>query len=134
MVVFRRKPLNKTKAKLLGPEMSNSVESPQTPSSNSNSRMLGHDKKEGKRKASHLLPRETLKEANKTSRSSRGKTVATKSVGDAEANGKAKQKANNLVQSQGVEVGPKQLKESFSFGGGSGFLNTSGPSSAPFLF
>ena len=31
-------------------------------------------------------------------------------------------------------MGPKQLKESFSFGGGSGFLNTSGPSSTPFLF
>lgn len=45
MVVSRCKPLNKTKAKLLGPEMSNLAELSQTSSSNSNSRMLGHDKK-----------------------------------------------------------------------------------------
>lgn len=134
MVVSRHKLPNKTKAKILGLKMSNTAKSSQAPSSNADSRTLGHNKKEGKRKASHLMPREMLKEADETSRSSQGKSGATKSVGDIEANGKTKQKANNLVQSQRVEVGPKQLKESFSFGVNSGCLNISGPSSTPLSF
>lgn len=97
MVVSRRKTSTKIAAKVLVLEVSNTAESSQAPSVNSTSRTVGLDKIDGKRKASHLIPSDTLKEADKTYRSSRRNSGPTKSVGEAAGNGNAKLKAKYLV-------------------------------------
>ncbi|KAK9994007.1 hypothetical protein SO802_023710 [Lithocarpus litseifolius] len=90
MVVSRRKPSNKNTAKLIGLGVSYTAESSQAPSCNSGSRMLGHDKTEGKRKACHLMPSDKLRGADKTFTSNRRNAGPTKNVGDAE--GKTQQR------------------------------------------
>nr|POE95235.1 putative ribonuclease h protein [Quercus suber] len=79
------------------------AESSQASSVNSVSRALGYDKIDGKRKASHLMPNNTLREADRMHRSSCRFSGLSKANGEAEGNRSAKQKAKDMVQSQRVE-------------------------------
>ena len=134
MVVSRHKPSSKNAAKFRCSEENSAAESSQASSVNSASRVLGYDKIDGKRKASHLMPNNALRETDRTHRSSRRFSRPSKTNGEAEGYRSAKLKAKDMVQSQRVEVGPKIQKETFDFGVGLSFLSTCAPSSTSFLF
>nr|POF15825.1 hypothetical protein CFP56_35262 [Quercus suber] len=134
MVVAYRKTASKTNARVLRPETSDLAESIQHQSAKTDPRYSDHDRTEGKRKASQLQARDTLREAEKTLRSSRGKIgVARRLSGDGTSI-KTKLKSKEIVGSQQDRVGPKFVEGTFGFGKHSGNLTTSGPNPSPFLF
>ena len=90
MVVSRHKPSSKNATKFRDSEESNAAESSQTQSVNSASRALGFDKIDGKRKASHLMPNNMTRGADRTHKSSHRNLGPSKSNGEAEGNRSAK--------------------------------------------
>lgn len=81
-----------------------------------------------------MQSRETLREADKTLRSSRGKLGATRRLGGDGISTKTKMKIKEIVSSQQDGVGPRYLEGTLGLGMSSGVPKESGPNPSPFLF
>ena len=97
MVVSRHKPSSKNAAKFRCSEENSAAESSQASSVNSASRVLGYDKIDGKRKASHLMPNNAPRETDRTHRSSHRFSGPSKTNGEVEGYRSAKLKAKDMV-------------------------------------